>query len=95
MNFTNLIKSRSERLFHLTDTNEDLSEVPGISFEKSYHDRARVKEGSEPAYALKLMNDRKLKFRGEEKSFSLFLSHQEKKSLGFSLTSLKCLITNV
>ena len=70
MNFMNIINSRSVRLFHLIDTNEHFSEIPGIPLKKSYHDKTRVKEGCEPVYARKLMNDHKLQFRGEERNQS-------------------------
>ena len=59
-----LINSRSERLFHLADTFESLSEMPVISFKTSSYDRARVQKVYELVYTLKLMKARELQFLG-------------------------------
>ena len=58
------MNSSSERLFHLVDTYECLSEMPGISFKKWSYDKARVKTFSD--LARKLMKARELQFLGGE-----------------------------
>ena len=39
------MNSSSERLFHLADTYESLSEMPGMSFKKLFYDKAQFLEG--------------------------------------------------
>ena len=58
------MNSSSERLFHLADTYESLSEIPGISFNKLSYAKARVKTFYELVYARKLVKARELQFLG-------------------------------
>ena len=56
------MNSCSERLFHLADAYESLSEIPGISFNKLSYAKARVKTFYELVYARKLVKTRELQF---------------------------------
>ena len=56
------MNSSSERLIHLADTYESLSEMPGISLEKWSYDKARVKTFCDLVYACKLVKARELQF---------------------------------
>ena len=82
MTFTNLIIPRIERIFHLADTNENLSETSGVSIKKSSYDKARIKNVCEPVYDQKLMKARELQFvveRGWELAFKyLHVGHPQK-----------------
>ena len=58
------MNSSSERLFHLADTYESLSKMPGISVKKWSYDKARVKTFCELVYARKLVKAREFQFVG-------------------------------
>ena len=49
------VNSSNERLFHLADAYESLSEIPGISSKKTSHDKARIKKVCELVYTRKLV----------------------------------------
>ena len=53
---------RSELLFHLADTFENLSEIPGKFFKKLSYDKDRVKKFCELVCPRKLLKARELPF---------------------------------